>query len=144
MSVTNPYWSRAPLICFSVAVAAFSFWSALMLLDQSGAPSSTSDPVVTALPSGTPLTSLAELPALPDPRFSWLGISGMNVQVIAGVPPVTGQPILRLVALQDGVLQAWNASYRRLRMILPGHPDKTEHDWEDVKKRLHAALAAIK
>ena len=42
------------------------------------------------------------------------------------------------------ILQAWNASYRRLRMILPGHPDKTEHDWEDVKKRLHAALAAIK
>jgi hypothetical protein len=90
-------------VSLCVAVAAFSFWSALMLLDHSGAPSSWSDPVVTALPAGTPQTSLAELPALPDPKFSWLGISGMNVQAIAGVPAVTGHPILRLVPLQDGV-----------------------------------------
>ena len=103
MSVLGPYWSRVLFVSLCVAVAAFSFWSALMLLDQSGAPSSWSDPIVTALPAGTPLTSLAELPALPDPRFSWLGISGMNVQGIAGVPPVTGHPILRLVAVRDGV-----------------------------------------
>ena len=103
MSVTGTYWSRVLFVSLCVAVAAFSFWSALMLLDESGAPSSWSDPVVTALPAGTPLTSLAELPAPPDPRFSWLGISGMNVQVIAGVPPVSGHPILRLVALADGV-----------------------------------------
>jgi hypothetical protein len=90
-------------VSLCVAVAAFSFWSALMLLDHSGAPSSWSDPVVTALPAGTPQTRLAELPALPDPKFSWLGISGMNVQAIAGVPAVTGHPILRLVPLQDGV-----------------------------------------
>ena len=41
------------------------------------------------------------------------------------------------------ILQAWNASYRRLRMILPGHPEKTEHDWEDVKNAFTPALAAI-
>ena len=36
------------------------------------------------------------------------------------------------------------ADLNRLGMILPGHPQTTEHDWEDMKKRLRAALAAIK
>jgi hypothetical protein len=36
------------------------------------------------------------------------------------------------------------ADLNRLGMILPGHPRTTEHDWEDMKKRLRAALAAIK
>jgi hypothetical protein len=103
MSVTNPYWSRALLICFCVAIAALSFWSTLKLMDQSGARSSWSDPVVTALPAGTAQTNLPELPSLPDSRFSWLGILGINAQVIAGVPAVSAHPILRLVALQDGV-----------------------------------------
>jgi hypothetical protein len=103
MSVLGPYGSRVLFVSLCVAVAAFSFWSALMLLDQSGAPSSWSDPVVTALPAGTPQTNLPDLPGLPDSRFSWLGIVGINAQVIAGVPAVSGHPILRLVALQDGV-----------------------------------------
>jgi hypothetical protein len=80
-----------------------TFWSTLMLLDRSEAPLSWPDPVVTALPAGTPQTSLADLPALPDSRFSWLGISGINAQVISGVPAVSGHPILRLVALGDGI-----------------------------------------
>src|SRR5207237_6967500 len=79
---------RALLISGCVAIAAFSFSSTLMLLDWSEAPSSWPDPVVTALPAGTPQTSLADLPPLPDSRFSWLGISGINAQVISGVPAV--------------------------------------------------------
>jgi hypothetical protein len=94
---------RALFISGCVAIAALSFWSTLMLLDRSEAPSSWSDPVVAALPAGTLQTSLAELPALTDSRFSWLGISGINAQVISGVPAVSGHPILRLVALGDGI-----------------------------------------
>jgi hypothetical protein len=103
MSVLGPYWSRVLFVSLCVGIAALSFWSTLMLMDQSGAPSSWSDPVVTALPAGTPQTNLPDLPGLPDSRFSWLGIVGINAQVIAGVPAVTGHPILRLVALQDGL-----------------------------------------
>jgi hypothetical protein len=94
---------RALFISGCVAIAALSFWSTLMLLDRSEAPSSWPDPIVTALPAGTPQTSLADLPALPDSRFSWLGISGINARVISGVPAVSGHPILRLVALGDGI-----------------------------------------
>ena len=86
-----------------VAIAALSFSSTLMLVDWSEAPSSWSDPVVTALPAGASQTNLADMPALPDSRCSWLGISGINAQVISGVPAVSGHPILRLVALGDGI-----------------------------------------
>ena len=102
MSQTH-YWSRAPFVSLCVAVAAFSFWSALMLLDQSGDPSSWSDPIVTALPAERRRPACLTFLVLRTPRFSWVRIVGINAQVIAGVPPVTGHPILRLVALADGV-----------------------------------------
>jgi hypothetical protein len=38
-----------------------------------------------------------------DTRVSWLGIAGINVQVIPGVPVIDGQSILRLIAVQDGL-----------------------------------------
>ena len=90
--------SKALLIFSGVAIAALSFWSTLKVLNQS-AP----ETVLTALPAGTPTTNLAELPALGDSRLSWLGIAGINAQVVAGVPVVSGVPILRLVALENGV-----------------------------------------
>jgi hypothetical protein len=92
---------RSPGVLFvlgGLAIAGLSFWATLMLLDR-WAPA----PVVTALPLGTPTSTLADLPRLPDSRFAWIGIAGINAQAVAGVPVVSGVPILRLIALQDGV-----------------------------------------
>jgi hypothetical protein len=91
--------SLAALLIFSaLAIVALSFGSTLMLLDR-WAPT----PIVTALPPSTPASTLADLPPLADSRFAWIGIAGINAQPVAGVPVVSGVPILRLVALQDGV-----------------------------------------
>ena len=88
--------SRVFFVFCCLAIAALSFWSTLMLLRQSGP-----DPV-TALPPGTPQTNLADVPPLRDSGFSWLGIAGLNVQVVAGMPVVSDYPILRLVTLGEG------------------------------------------
>jgi len=50
-----------------------------------------------------PPTNLSELPALPNESFSWLGIAGINARAEGGVPAVDGHPILRLIAVRDGV-----------------------------------------
>jgi hypothetical protein len=97
-ALTRP---RALFILSCGVITAISFWTTLMLLDPSWIRSS-SPAVVTALPAGTPTSNVADLPAIPDLRFSWFGIAGINAQIIGGVPVVSGQPILRLVALQDG------------------------------------------
>jgi hypothetical protein len=48
-------------------------------------------------------TNLGELPALPGESFSWLGIAGINARAAGGVPAVDKHPILRLIAVRDGV-----------------------------------------
>jgi hypothetical protein len=89
--------SRLLFIFSGAAIAALSFWSTLKFLNQTPR-----EPSVIALPAGTPTTKLAELPPLADPKLSWLGIAGLNAQVIPGKPVVFGVPILRLVALGEG------------------------------------------
>jgi hypothetical protein len=74
-----------------------AFWTTLRLLDQP-----TSWPT-TALPLGTPSSTVADLPGLPDERFSWLGIAGINARILPGLPSVSGQAILQLIGVQDGV-----------------------------------------
>jgi hypothetical protein len=94
--------SRSVFFLCCAAVAALSFWLALVLFDHLGTTSLKQ--FETALAPGTPQSSLAELPPLPDARFFWVGIAGINVQVIAGVPEViSGLPVVRLIALQQGV-----------------------------------------
>ena len=95
--------SRVLFVFGCIGVAALSFWLTLVLLDDSGAPSLRPRGVVTTLPPGTPQTTLADLPPLPDTRFSWIGIGGINAQVVAGGPAASGQHILRLIAVQDGL-----------------------------------------
>jgi hypothetical protein len=91
--------TRGLFIFACAAIVAFSFWGTVVLLDRRVQPASRE----VALPPGTPQSELAALPRLPDTRFSWLGIAGINAQVIPGVPVVDGQPILRLIAVQDGL-----------------------------------------
>jgi hypothetical protein len=94
--------SRSVFFLCCAAVAALSFWLTLVLFDHLGTTSLKQ--FETALAPGTSQSSLAELPPLPDARFFWVGIAGINVQVIAGVPEViSGLPVVRLIALQQGV-----------------------------------------
>jgi hypothetical protein len=91
---------RGLFIFVCAATVTFSFWGTLVLLDRRVPPSWGEGP----LPAGTPPSQLATLPRLPDDtRFSWLGIEGINAQVIPGVPAIDGQSILRLIAVQDGL-----------------------------------------
>jgi hypothetical protein len=90
---------RGLFIFACVAIVAFSFWGTLVLLDRWVPPRWRE----VALPPGTPQSQLAALPALPDTRFSWLGISGVNAQVVPGVAAIDGYSILRLIAVQDGL-----------------------------------------
>jgi hypothetical protein len=86
-----------------VATAILSFGATLMLLDRPEALWSSSPAVVAALPAGTPSSSLADLPPLPDSRFSWLGVGGIHAKVVGGEPVVSGGPMLRLIAVEDGL-----------------------------------------
>jgi hypothetical protein len=90
---------RGLFIFACAAIVAFSFWGTMMLLDRRVQPASRE----VTLPPGTPQSELAALPRVVDTRVSWLGIAGINAQVIPGVPVVDGQPILRLIAVQDGL-----------------------------------------
>ena len=90
---------RGLFIFACVAIVAFSFWGTLVLLDRWVPPRWRE----VALPPGTPQSQLAALPALPDTRFSWLGIAGVNAQVVPGVAAIDGYSILRLIAVQDGL-----------------------------------------
>lgn len=90
---------RGIFIFACAAIVAFSFWCTLVLLDRRVQPASRE----VALPPGTPQSELAALPQIVDTRVSWLGIAGINVQVIPGVPVIDGQSILRLIAVQDGL-----------------------------------------
>jgi hypothetical protein len=94
--------SRSFFVLCCSAVVALSFWLTLVLLQHGGAAAWRK--LETPLAPGTPQSSLAELPPLPDERLSWVGIAGINAQVVAGVPGVvTGLPVLRLIALEEGV-----------------------------------------
>jgi hypothetical protein len=90
---------RGFFIFAGITIAAFSFWGALVVLDRREPPTGRE----AALSPGTPQSQLAALPPLPDTRFSWLGIEGVTVQVVPGIPAVDGYPVLRLIAVQDGL-----------------------------------------
>jgi hypothetical protein len=84
--------SRLFLVLSCSVVAALSFWSTLVLLDQFR-PKPWRE---------LAQTKLEKLPPLPDKRFSWLGIEGINVQPVARIPGVvTGLPALRVTALHQ-------------------------------------------
>jgi hypothetical protein len=87
---------RGLFIFACVAIVAFSFWGTLVLLDRWVPPRWRE----VALPPGTPQSQLAALPALPDTRLSWLGIAGVNAQVVPGVAAIDGYSILRLIAVR--------------------------------------------
>jgi hypothetical protein len=90
---------RGLFVFACIAIVAFSFWGTLLLVDRR-VPSSRQE---VALPPGTPQSPLVALPPLPDTGVSWLGIEGVNAQVVPGVAAVDGQAILRLIAVQDGL-----------------------------------------
>ena len=90
---------RGLFISACIAVMAFSFWGTLVLLDRWVAPRWRE----VSLPPGTPQSQVTALPPLPDTRVSWLGIEGVNAQVVPGVAAVDGYPLLRLIAVQDGL-----------------------------------------
>ena len=126
-SISKPRAFIRPIVLFvfaCIAITGIAFWTTLRLLNQWGAPASWPS---TAVPPGTPSSTLADLPALPDERFSWLGIAGINARVVSGLPAVSGQPILRLIAVQDGVHTIAarasglikNERYRIIAWILP-------------------------
>lgn len=96
-----PRW-RLFLLLGCGAVLVLSFWLTLALLDQ-WEPKSWRQFQVT-LPVGAAQTRLDELPLLPDTRLSWVGIGGINAQIVAGLPSVvSGLPVLRLMAVQGGL-----------------------------------------
>ena len=98
----TPLWSRLFFVLCCSAVVPLSFWLTLMLLQDGG--SARWRKLETELAPGTPQSNLAELPPLPDERLSWFGIAGINAQPVAGIPEVvSGLPVLRLIALQEGV-----------------------------------------
>ena len=80
-----------------IVIAALLSSAALMLVKRVQAPSSW---VVSAAEAPT---NLADLPLLSDLRFAWFNIAGINAQVVPGVPLVSAVPMLRLIALDDGV-----------------------------------------
>jgi hypothetical protein len=94
--MNRTHMSRMLFVFTGAAIVTLSFWFTLKLLDQS-------PPEPAPLPSGTPSTNLAELPPLGDARLFWVGIAGINAHAVAGAPAVSEIPVLRLVALDDGV-----------------------------------------
>ena len=85
------------------AIVAFSFWATLTILGNWSIPVSSPNAVV-ALPPATRESRLADLPPSGQGKgFLWLGIAGLNVQIMPDVPVVAGQRVLRLVALKNTV-----------------------------------------
>jgi len=85
-----------------IAVTALSFWCTLVLLEHLR-PKSWRE-VVSALGPVKAQTRLEELPPIPDKRLSWVGIAGINAQVVRTIPNVvSGLPVLGLISVQDGV-----------------------------------------
>jgi hypothetical protein len=100
--LSNFLRSRKFFVLSCSVVAALSFWSTLLLLHQLG-PKSWLE-LQSVLAPATAQTKLQTLPPLPDKRFSWLGIGGINAQPVVWIPGVvTGLPALRVIALQEGV-----------------------------------------
>src|ERR1700737_1784790 len=98
VQLSSFFRSRLFLALSCSVVAALSFWSTLALLGQFGP---TRDFQNIFAPATTQ-TKLVKLPPLPDKRFSWLGIAGINAQRVAWIPGVvTGLPALRVIALQQ-------------------------------------------
>jgi hypothetical protein len=91
-----------------------SFWAMTWFVsDHLFDPSTSSLPIIpnmtalipehTAAPAAGPAvtqeTSLADLPKHAESAIGWAGIEGLNAQLVDGTPAVTGQPILRLIAI---------------------------------------------
>jgi hypothetical protein len=95
-------------LSFSATLFTLDLWSVYPLSDPittgsiPAAPSATSA-AVAAAPGGISETPLNALPKTETAGFQWGGIAHLNVQPVGGMPVVTGQPILQLIATpQDG------------------------------------------
>jgi len=65
-------------------------------------------------PEITQETILAELPKLTTPGFTFIGIQGVNAEIEPADPVVTGQPILRVVAVPTTGRHYWAAEFTGL------------------------------
>ena len=90
---------------------------------------------------------------LPQQFFNCLRSSDENVRIVRA--NLTSAALLFSGKVETNISLAYGlsspacrrddlADLNRLGIILSGPPGKTKHDWESMKKRLHAALAAIK
>lgn len=102
--------SRVFTVLGGIFVVAAAFFVTLYALDwysgPSTSPSGTDTPSASTSPSapaaGSPVTqasTVANLPKVPTPGFSWIGIGNVNAQVADGIPAVPGTPVLRLIAV---------------------------------------------
>jgi hypothetical protein len=97
-------------LSFSATLFTLNLWSGYPLSDPiatasipAAAPAQPVAAAATAAPGGIQETPFNALPKIQTAGFQWGGIAHLNVQPVGGMPVVTGQPILQLVATpQDG------------------------------------------